>query len=297
MTLTRCETAAWGRHVHHWRVRLDRARERADAAHYDALGLLRPAYVDDRTNYRFYEASQLATLGRIVALRDLGLRLDQIGRIVKGQTGTADVIRVLERRRAELAGQIDADRSRMARIEERLHLLRGERAMSATNVELKAVPPVWLHEATAPVPGGGPENVGPVIGPLYQSILAALGAAGVPPREPSIAYYTSTSADDGAAAADCDSGLAVHAGFVAEDGDPGIEGVETVELPGERLMATLVHHGAMAKIGDSWAALTDWLDANGYRPAGVCREVYLRSMPHPQEDWVTELQWPVERSV
>lgn len=39
--------------------------------HYDAIGLLRPACVDPATGYRFYQASQLAELNRIIALKDL----------------------------------------------------------------------------------------------------------------------------------------------------------------------------------------------------------------------------------
>ena len=39
--------------------------------HYDAIGLLRPAHVDEATGYRSYEAAQLAELNRLVALKDL----------------------------------------------------------------------------------------------------------------------------------------------------------------------------------------------------------------------------------
>ena len=36
--------------------------------HYDAIGLLQPAHVDQVTGYRSYEARQLSRLNRIVAL-------------------------------------------------------------------------------------------------------------------------------------------------------------------------------------------------------------------------------------
>jgi effector-binding domain-containing protein len=38
--------------------------------HYDAIGLIRPACVDVATGYRFYEASQLDELNRVIALED-----------------------------------------------------------------------------------------------------------------------------------------------------------------------------------------------------------------------------------
>jgi threonine aldolase len=39
--------------------------------HYDTIGLLRPAFVDQETGYRSYDAGQLSRLNRIVALKGL----------------------------------------------------------------------------------------------------------------------------------------------------------------------------------------------------------------------------------
>jgi DNA-binding transcriptional MerR regulator len=50
--------------------------------HYDAIGLLRPACVDPASGYRFYQASQLAQLNRVVALKDLGFSLQQVQAII-----------------------------------------------------------------------------------------------------------------------------------------------------------------------------------------------------------------------
>ena len=47
--------------------------------HYDAIGLLQPAYIDRVTGYRSYEAQQLSRLNRIVALKDLGLPSSKCG--------------------------------------------------------------------------------------------------------------------------------------------------------------------------------------------------------------------------
>jgi DNA-binding transcriptional MerR regulator len=66
---------------------------------YDELGLFRPAWVDPGSAYRYYSAAQLPELRRILALRDLGLGLEQIGRLVSGR---ADLEAALRRRRLEL---------------------------------------------------------------------------------------------------------------------------------------------------------------------------------------------------
>ena len=40
---------------------------------YDEMGLLKPISVDRSSGYRFYSASQLPRLNRIIAFKDLGL--------------------------------------------------------------------------------------------------------------------------------------------------------------------------------------------------------------------------------
>ena len=50
--------------------------------HYDAIGLLQPAYDDQVTGYRSYDAEQLSRLNRIVALKGLGFTLQQVQSIL-----------------------------------------------------------------------------------------------------------------------------------------------------------------------------------------------------------------------
>ena len=57
--------------------------------HYDAIGLLRPACVDPASGYRFYQASQLAQLNRVIALKDLGFSLQQVQAILAEQVSAA----------------------------------------------------------------------------------------------------------------------------------------------------------------------------------------------------------------
>ncbi|HWH00608.1 MAG TPA: TipAS antibiotic-recognition domain-containing protein [Pilimelia sp.] len=56
--------------------------------HYDAIGLLRPARVAG-TGLRYYEREQLLRLQRILLLRELGLGLPAIARIVDGREDAA----------------------------------------------------------------------------------------------------------------------------------------------------------------------------------------------------------------
>ncbi len=60
--------------------------------YYDELGLLKPARVDEFTGYRYYSAGQLTRLNRILAMKDMGLSLEQIALLLDKEP-TPDQIR------------------------------------------------------------------------------------------------------------------------------------------------------------------------------------------------------------
>jgi DNA-binding transcriptional MerR regulator len=60
--------------------------------HYDAIGLLSPARVG-ANGYRHYERDQLVRLQRILLLRDLGLGLEAIGKILDGEHDAVAALR------------------------------------------------------------------------------------------------------------------------------------------------------------------------------------------------------------
>jgi len=66
-------------------ARLARVSVRA-LRHYEAKGLLRPGHVDAHSRYRYYDLQQLATLERLLLLKDLGLPLSAI----RGLLGASD---------------------------------------------------------------------------------------------------------------------------------------------------------------------------------------------------------------
>ena len=108
--------------------------------HYDALGLLQPAYTDRLTGYRWYEARQLSRLNRIVALKDLGFTLEQVGSILDDKVSAEELRGMLRLRRAELQGQVTAGIARLAQVEARLQVIEREGAMPTDDVQVKRIP-------------------------------------------------------------------------------------------------------------------------------------------------------------
>ncbi|WCN78750.1 MerR family transcriptional regulator [Micromonospora sp. LH3U1] len=256
--------------------------------HYDSIGLLRPASVDPHTGYRFYQADQLRRLNRVIALKDLGLTLEQVRVIVDDAVDVAELRGMLRLRRNQLAAQLTADSARLAAVEARLRMIESEGRMTTQDVVLKEIAPVRVAELTAVAPSYESEDIGPVIQPLYPELFRRLAAAGITPTGPGIAWYEPAPGDDGDA-------VVVHAGVTVDVGATGASDVAVVDLPAVRTAATIIHHGPMDDVEQSMQVLARWVEENGYRTDGFTREVYLDYCPDTPEKGVTELQLAVHR--
>ena len=111
--------------------------------YYDELGLLRPQWVDPDSGYRWYSAEQLHRLHRILALRDLGVRLGDIAVLLESEMSTEELHGILLLRRAEAHDRMAAEADRLARVEARLHQLE-EPTTGAYDVVVKTVAEQWV---------------------------------------------------------------------------------------------------------------------------------------------------------
>ncbi|MFE7787936.1 MerR family transcriptional regulator [Streptomyces sp. NPDC057460] len=256
--------------------------------HYDAIGLLPPDRTDPATGYRFYGAAQLARLNRIIALKDLGFTLQQVQAVLDDQVGPEELRGMLRLRQVELEAAMAAAAARLAQVEARLRSIESEGHMPTDEVVVKNVPAVHVAELTGTAASYQPQDITPVIGPLYDRLFPLLEAAGVRPTGPGVARYED--------APDGNGRIVVHAGVTVSvpAGPVGDTGVTVVELPAFEA-ATIVHRGSMDEVLITEQTLARWLDANGYRSLGYTREVNLEC-PEDRAKWVTELQEPVTRA-
>ena len=77
--------------------------------YYDEMGLLKPVHVDQFTGYRYYSASQLPRLHRILALKDLGFSLEQIARVLNEGVSLEQLRGMLRLRQVELQQRISEE--------------------------------------------------------------------------------------------------------------------------------------------------------------------------------------------
>lgn len=252
--------------------------------YYDEMGLLKPISIDCSTGYRYYTVSQLPRLNRILALKDLGFSLQQIGQVLNEGVSSEQLHGMLRLKRAELQQQIADEQDRLARIEARLSTIDMEDAMSDYDVVLKQV--------DAQLVAGVRDTLAsyPEVGRLLGEVYAHLARSGV---DGSSLIGAAIWHDDEHKTSDIDGEAVVY----LKQPLPANGRVKVHELP-SATMACVIHKGAYNKFSQAYEALLRWIEANGYTVVGPNREIYLEcTQPVRQDDdsYVTEIQFPVAK--
>ncbi len=250
--------------------------------YYDEIGLLKPVKIDQFTGYRYYETSQLSRLTRIIALKDMGLSLDEIARLLKENVSISHILDLLHIKQSELKGRLEQEAARLTRVEEWLKQVEKEGKMPDYEIVLKKVPSQKVIAIRATLPGGYGET-GQLFDKLMPYVFQLRAQMIGPPIE--IIY------DEEFKETDVDVEVAVPVASIV----PAKGEFKSYELPGYNQMATTIHKGSYDTVSAAYAALMKWIEANGYQVAGPSREIYFTD-PHSgvaPNEYVTEVQFPV----
>jgi DNA-binding transcriptional MerR regulator len=248
--------------------------------HYDEIGLLRPSHVDAFTGYRYYTLDQLPNVQRILALKDLGLSLDQIIEVIHDQPTVEDLCAMLRLRRAQLTAELEDMAAQLARVDARLkQLLEGD--MTDYAVALKTVKPMLVASVRMTVPKN--EDVPKLLGDAYCQIEEHIKQHGGKVAGPCLTvwYTPSTQYTD----------EDVEAAYPLAERIAEGKGVCVRELP-EVLVASVVHRGNFDEFTNGHAYILKWAEANGYRIGDQYREIYVQH--DPKGTSTTEIQFKVE---
>lgn len=249
--------------------------------HYDQLGLLAPERVDTETGYRSYGVDQLVRLHRLLALRDLGFTLEQIGGLLDGEPPLEQLRGMLLLRRAQLEQTVADERSRLRRVEAHLRAIEGSNSVKAQDVVVKSTQPLRVAEARGTASALEPEHIGPLFGQIAPKLIDHLRQSDARPGI-MVGYYDEP---------DEDGSVGVHVAFeIGAQPVPASDGIEIVELPIVEV-ASVVHKGSMENITPVYDALIRWVENSGFHLAGYSRELYHEMGADGPS--VTELQVPI----
>ena len=243
---------------------------------YEKEGLLIPAHIDEWTGYRFYETSQLAQAAKIKAYRQIDLSVEEIKAILAG----AQVRDILKLKADNLKKQ-QADISIRLSI---INYLMEDKQMNYQAV-IKEIPENIVYYEERRLDSYSDLMI---FVPESKAECKRLNP-GLKCAEPPYEFCEYLDGEYK------ESNVMVrHNEAVSEFG------VENDRIKFRKIPATKVisiyHKGAYENLGEAYAYIMKYAEANGYKLSGLARESYIDGIWNKEsaDEWLTEIQLPIE---
>ena len=248
--------------------------------HYDDIGILKPAYIDETTGYRYYDYTQLARAYRLTAFKNMGLALNEIGELLDGKMSPGITRRFLKTKWVELQAELKALQEQITYLDNKIFEVEMNGRMSSYEITLKRLEPmkVLVTSGVAPVK----QDIGALMAELRQRLQSYY----VYPTAPLMALFPEY----------------IHPiqNIPVEMAQPTDSKVNLGDDVEERLIPPLmvvsVIHTGTADMAPGWVALNEWISRNGYQITGAFREIFLHEPSDDDpEKYAFELQFPVAK--
>lgn len=269
--------------------------------HYDKLGLLRPAHIDPFTSYRYYTVEQLPTVHRIMALKEMGLSLEQIGLMLEQDMTTDEIRGMLRLKQAEAQQQMRETQRQLAMIEFRLRMIEAETDFPQLDVVMKPLEP--MHYLSIFVPKhasleAAMQHMKQTAAAINQAIsdgtIKHTGATYDVFHGETILPFESLEMDG--------KQHEIRLGVIAEQKTVKLEGVGELSVnedPAIKTALTLLlsseENSSMSAV-EKVTLMRRWAITQGYQPYDTLRYFHLRGPLHSlnRNEFVLEAQLPVE---
>lgn len=262
--------------------------------HYEKKKILIPMSIDKFTGYRYYDASQIVTVNKILALKDAGFSLIEISNLIKDETPVRLLLEMLENKAQLLASTLEEEYNRLERLHTNIFLIKNGGIPQMNEIIIKTVEPI-LVASTRKVfsKNSFDEN----LEQMWPTVNNYINEKGIKRTIPCLMLYHSGWWDMKQWNIIYDEEtLDVE---VVEPVTKYFEGngeVQVYELPKIEKMACIVHHGPFSTLGKTFDTLFEWIRQYNYVADGPIREIYHKGdwvTDNPNE-YITELQIPIK---
>ena len=251
--------------------------------YWDEIGLLRPDHVSPDNGYRYYSISKLTMVHEILSLKELGLYLEDIQRVLHGGLAAGEWLSLLRSRRESLMEEMRLCETRLEKLDRMLGSVEKENAM--TRVEIRELPEVIVASYRTTIPD---YNALFKVVPHMGDIMRKQGAVCRIPE-----YCFNIYHDGEYREKDIDVEICEAVNEFCSDGD-GVTYKRTEAVP---TAAVIMHKGGYDSLRKTYSEILTWIEANGYDVIDKARESYIDGIWNREnpEDWRTEIQIPVRK--
>lgn len=258
--------------------------------HYDEIGLLKPSHVDKFTEYRYYTLEQLPRIHSIIALKELGLSLEEIAQILHDNLSPEELRGMYRLKLIQAEQQLREEQVRMAQIAFRLRQIEQEGRLESVDIVIKQTKPYYAMTIRRMFANQAERDAAAIeIEQAFRDGRIQWNGGAIT----NIFHEDEFRGDysDGEYTIPVEPN---HAPSVS-----GKAGTLTLrEVPSIATAATYMHEGNYDTLNEKYLFLQRWAVENGYKLSGEWRFVYHRGPMHqvPPSKYLTELQHSIERA-
>lgn len=243
--------------------------------HYDEIGLLKPSFVSEENNYRYYEKDQISSAKYIIKLKESGLALEEIKEIILNNNKD-NFKETIEKRLTYIEEEIQ----KLAHMKDNLeNLLKEDKSKNKQNIWDESNINIVMKDEICVISKRvkiNIKNVGEVIGLLYEEInkhgLKILGGH-------IIKYYN----------LDCDSDNAdIEVSIPVEKRKESK--VKFNYIPRGRYITA--SSDSIREKGDTHAMIINWMQLNNYEANGEPLEQY--SIKYDNGKFKIDIFYPIK---
>ncbi len=248
--------------------------------HYDDIGLLKPAEIDDFTGYRYYREEQLFIIGRITSLKDMGFALAEIIKILDNYDDKEKMDAFLSERQKELSKLSKETEYKLMLLETARKRLRKEQNMSF-DVTVKTIPERYAATVHMVIPRYEDEGMAwNMMGECKEPLI---------PADP--CYAIAEFLDDEFK----EENVEIVVSKAVKGKYQDTEHVKFKTLPAVKVASCIIK-GNYDQIGEAYATVASWIKANRYKMNGPMFNIYHVSPAQTQnpEEYVTEACFPID---
>lgn len=224
--------------------------------YYDEQGLLKPAYIDRDTNYRYYKSHQAKEAIMISMLRDIDIPIARIKLLLKAKP--TDLPELLQQEQQRISDELQQR-------QQALHSIKRLAAAGEIFPYIISIRNEASYKVARLSMQSDAKNMIKDGGYLVEKLYRELRKVGRDYEDPVMCINEDP---------DENENIIVHACIGVREPFPQLTGVDIVTISGGPV-AWLDHYGAYEELGLAYHALSAWAQEHGHVQRDAMREIYL----------------------
>lgn len=247
--------------------------------YYEKEKLIKPVYIDKSNGYRYYDSKQLVDVARIIALKQVGLSIEEIKKVIIENVSLDEVL-------ISKKDQIEKNISEYNYQLSKINYLLEEKNMKEEIFE-KVIPACYVYykegilkdfsEASLFIQGSGIECL--ELNPEIKCV------------EPDYCFVNYLDKEH----KDRDIKIRYSQAVIKEDSFNENDNIKFCELP-EVKCVCIYHKGSYDELGDAYGKIMKYIEDNDLEVIDYPRECYIDGIWNKEnvEEYLTEIQVPIK---